>query len=97
MSNAAFDTLTIARDIEATGLKRAQAEAIATAIGAAGERAATKADIEISAKRLEDKVENCATRADIANLENRMLKVAVGIVVANTALTVGLLRLFGGG
>ena len=71
---------------------RAQAEAIATAIGAA-----TKADIEISAKRLEDKVENCATRADIANLENRMLKVAVGIVVANTALAVGLLRPFGGG
>ena len=39
------DTLTIARDLEASGLKREQAEAIASAIGKSEERVATKGDI----------------------------------------------------
>ena len=37
-----------------------------------------------------------ATKADIAGLKVDMLKLAIGIVAANTALTVGLLRAFGG-
>ncbi len=39
--------------------------------------------------------EGVATKADIAELKADMLKVAVGIVVANAALTVALFKLFG--
>ncbi len=39
------DTLTIARDLEASGIDRKQAEAIAAAIGKSEERTATKGDI----------------------------------------------------
>lgn len=40
------DTLTIARDLEASGIDRKQAEAIAAAIGKSEERTATKGDID---------------------------------------------------
>ncbi|MCY4222252.1 MAG: integrase [Thiotrichales bacterium] len=40
-----LDTLRTARDLEAAGLDRQQAEAIASAIGRADEQAATKADL----------------------------------------------------
>ena len=46
MSAAAFDTLSVARDLEAAGLDRGPAEAIARAISHGGERAATKADLD---------------------------------------------------
>ena len=45
MTTAAFDSLRAARDIEAAGLKRAQAEAIAEAIQRRNEHSATNADI----------------------------------------------------
>ena len=38
-----------------------------------------------------------ALKADIAALENRMLKVAIGIVVANAGITFALLKLAVGG
>ena len=38
-----------------------------------------------------------ALKADIAALENRMLKVAIGIVVANAGITFALLKLVVGG
>ena len=41
--------------------------------------------------------EGVATKADIAALENRMLKVAIGIVVANAGITFALLELVVGG
>lgn len=41
--------------------------------------------------------EGVATKADIAALENRMLKVAIGIVVANAGITFALLKLVIGG
>ena len=62
MSSRRFDTLATARDLEATGIERGQAEAIARAIGRDGERLATKDDIE----RLE-----AATRSDFERLEAR--------------------------
>ena len=46
MTAAAFDTLSTARDLEAAGIIRAHAEAIAQAINHGDERAATKADID---------------------------------------------------
>ena len=41
MSSRRFDTLGTARDLEATGIERGQAEAIAQAIGRDGEQLAT--------------------------------------------------------
>ena len=45
MATATFNPLAAARDIEAAGVERAAAEAIATAIAHGDERAATKADL----------------------------------------------------
>ena len=45
MTAPAFDTLATACDLEAAGLERRQAEAVASAIGNAGDRATTKADL----------------------------------------------------
>lgn len=44
--SAAFDTLSVARDLEAAGIERAHAEAIAKIVHHGDERAATKADLE---------------------------------------------------
>ena len=44
MTASAFDTLAMARDLEAVGLERRQVEAVA-AIGNAGDRATAKADL----------------------------------------------------
>ena len=46
MAATAFDTLQVARDIEAAGLERAQAEAIAQAIRQRGADDATKVDLQ---------------------------------------------------
>ena len=80
MSTAAFDTLQAARNLEAAGVEQRQAEAIASAIRDGQGELATKADLS----------------AGLAGLKVDMLKLAIGIVVANTALTVGLLKAFGG-
>ena len=58
MSAAAFDTLSAAQDLEAAGIERRQAEAIAKAINHGDERAATKAEL----------------RAELAALEARMYR-----------------------
>ena len=60
MSSRPFDTLETARDLEATGIERPQAEAIAQAIGRNGEQLATRSDFE----RLE-----AATRSDFERFE----------------------------
>lgn len=76
MTATSFDTLKAARDLEAAGVERSQAEAIAAAI--------------------RDSQGELATKADLAGLKVDMLKIAIGIVVANTGLTVGLLQVLGG-
>ena len=71
----AFDTLTTARDLEAAGLERRQAEAVASAIGNAGGHVATKADLE-----------HLATRADLY----RALWIQAGAIVAAIAALAGI-------
>ncbi len=46
MNAGAFDTLTAARDLEAAGMERQQAEAIAKVVSHGDERAATKSDLD---------------------------------------------------
>ena len=79
MNASTFDTLTIARDLEAAGVERRQAEAHAEAlreaVSANRNALVTKADLETA----------------IADLTADMLKVAigvaVGVVIANATLT----------
>ena len=82
MSIAAFDTLNSARALEAAGFERAQVEAITSAIGCTGERAATKADLE-----------PLATKANRSALETRLTNrscgttfVLAGIIIAGVKL-----------
>ena len=85
MSIVMFDTLAAARKLQASGVDsrqaEAQAEVIAAAVGNMHDDLVTKADLA----------------AAVSGLENRMLKVAVGlslaVVTGQTALTVGLLKL----
>ena len=70
MNASTFDTLTAARELEAAGLERRQAEAIAkTMRDAAGAEHG-----------------HLATRADL-------YQVALGIVIANAAITFSLVKL----
>ena len=94
MTDSAFDALAVARDLEDAGFDRQQAHAVARAIRDGRAGLAAMADLE-----------PLATRADFAALNGRMLRVAIGIVLARTALTAaltagltfGLLKMFGGG
>ena len=58
-----IDTLTTARDLEAAGIERKHAEAIATAIGRADEQAASKADL--AALRADTKADIAALRSEV--------------------------------
>ena len=87
MAATTFDALKAVRDLEAAGVESRQAEAIARAM-----RDAADADRE----DLVTKADIAVLKADVAALEVRMLKFGVGlgfgIVFANVALTVGLLK-----
>ena len=101
MSAAAFDTLSAARDLEAAGIDRNHAEAIAKVVHHGDERAATKADLDTAITGLKADLDTAitglkaATKADlytaIVSLKADMLKVAIGIaigvVIANATLT----------
>ena len=92
----AFDTLATAHALEAAGIGRQQAEAIASVVRQATdtnrEELATKADLATLKAELKAEFE---TR--IAALKADMLKLAIGIVLAtvlaNAALTAALLQL----
>ena len=77
MTAPAFDTLATARDLEAAGLERRQAEAVASAIGNAGDRTTAKADL--AALR-------AALRADFY----RTLWIQGGAIVATIAALAGI-------
>lgn len=77
---AAFDTLTAARDMEAAGMDRKAAEAVAGAIRAGQGDLATKGDV--------DTVRN-ATRADLAAVRSDIagLRWVAGINIAISLAT----------
>ena len=72
----AFDTIKAARYLEAAGLERTAAKAVAGVIQAGQGELATKADLA----------------ATIASLKVDMPKLVFTIVIANAAITFGLLR-----
>ena len=75
MTTIAFDTLAASRDLEAAGMERRHAEAVAEvtaqAAGAGRGELATKADIK-----------DFATKADLARLEARIYLALVGVIFA---------------
>ncbi len=98
MDTAAFDTLATARELETAGMDRDLAEVAALNMQKAGtahlDQLATKADLENHRVATKADLENhrLATRADLktglADLKADMLKVAIGIVIANAAFVV---------
>ena len=79
MPAANFDTLAAARNLEAAGIERGQAEAIVATIGHAGEEVATKADLE-----------PLATKAFVLQVA---LVIALANAALTAGLTVGLIKL----
>ena len=90
MTDAAFDTLAATRNLEAAGVTRAHAEAIADTVRQAAvadrDALATKADIT----HLEDKLE---TKADKADLYRALWMQTGAIVGAIFAAVVALVKL----
>lgn len=92
MSATVFDILSTARDLEAAGLERAQAEAIALALGRNRDDAATKADLAPLATKAEFAL--LATKVELAALETRMTNRFYGIAVALAGVIVASANLF---
>ena len=66
MNAGAFDTLSAARELEAAGVARPQAEAIAKAIAHGDERAATKSDLDTAVAGV--RMDITAVRSELATI-----------------------------
>ena len=81
MTSAAFDTLKAVETLREAGIEEAHAKAIANTMrDAVTEGVVTKADL----------------RAAVAELEAKMFRAGIGIVVANAGLTFAIVRFLGG-
>ena len=87
MTATTFDTLTVARDLEAAGFERRQAEAIAKAVHHGDERAATKADLDTAIGGVRSEV--ASLRSEVASVRSELATVrwVVGIQSAVTLAT----------
>ena len=95
MNTGNFDTLAAARELEAAGIDPRHAEAIVAVHRHAGEQVATRTDVSLVRADVTTAVADLRAefRTGLATLENRMLKVAYGIVLTNVTLTVALVKL----
>ena len=99
----ALDTLSVSQDLEAAGMAREHAEAVAHAVASAGEAArgdlAAKADLERVELGLRADLERVelGLKADLAAFETRMVRFGYGLALAvvglNVAAVFGLLKL----
>ena len=83
-----FDTLAVAQQLAAAGVARNQAEVIAKAIRDGLEKGYHFTTDQFRAGLAE-------VRAEIANLETRLVRWMVGTVIATATLTVDIVRLLG--
>ena len=97
MSTATFDTLTTAREVEAAGIERRQAEAIAEgmrrAISADRGDLATKADLADFATKADLAEFRAASRADLETLRSElrwMLAFQAALILAIAAKLFGI-------
>ncbi len=85
------DTLAIARDLRATELPAAQAEAIAAAIGrSVYDGVATKPDIEIIVQKID--ALDARLTAKIENARSSLLIWLMGIIVASVGVVIAVLK-----
>lgn len=85
------DTLAIARDLRATELPAAQAEAIAAAIGrSVNDGVATKPDIEIIVQKID--ALDARLTAKIENARSSLLIWLMGIIVASVGVVIAVLK-----
>ena len=83
MTATAFDTLSAAQDLEAAGIERKHAEAIAKVVNHGDERAATKADLDTATTALE---------ARMTNIEARMTTLEASMTTLEARVTATLYR-----
>ena len=88
MTTVTFDTLKFVKTLEAAGVEPKQAEAIADA-----QREAFAQLVEAS--ELATKNDIVVLRADIAEMKFDLLKWIVGLALAQTGITVSLIKLIG--
>jgi len=80
-----IDTLSIARDLKASELPAAQAEAIAAAIGrSVTDGVATKADLQVMEERLSARLESAKTQ---------LLIWLMGVIVATAGVLIAVVKL----
>lgn len=91
--SAAFDTLATAQDLEAAGIERRHAEAIAKAINHGDERTATKADLEQLRAATKADLARVAAGLDGLRSELGTMRWAIGLLAA-FVFAIGL-RIFG--
>ena len=92
MTAGRFGTLAAVRELEAAGVDPRHAKAIVSVQRRANEQFVTKADLAAAVAGL-----RAEFRTGLAALENRMLKVAFGFMLANVTLTVALVKLLRAG
>ena len=96
MNAVAFDTLSAARELEAAGIERRQAEAIAGTVRQATiadrEALATKADLVSLATKAD--LAGLVTKADLAGLVTKADLAAVRSELATIRWSIGLLAAF---
>ena len=89
--NMHFDTLATTRDLEAAGIERPQAEAIASAIGRTDEQLATKADItsmETNITTLKGDV--AVLKTDVSALKSDVFALKAGLIILEQRMTIRL-------
>ena len=96
MNAVALDTLRIAKRLRDAGFSEAQAESVTDSIreGVTGGDLATKADLDSAVARLESKIAGLDTK--IAQAQAETLKWMFGMMIAQGAFVVTLIRLFPG-
>ena len=83
-----FDVLAVARDLESSGFEKRRAKAAAAAVRDG--RAGLVATEDI--RRLEETLDNCATKADLAELRGefyRLLWIQTGVIASTIAAAAG--------
>lgn len=89
MTRPEFDVLAVARDLESSGIEKRQAKAVAVA-GRANLSASE--DIRRLEEKLEEKIDNCATKANLAELHGefyRLLWGRTGVIASTRAAAAG--------
>lgn len=86
-----IDTLSIARDLEATELPAEQAEAIAAAIGRSlNEGAASKADLDVVAHKIEAMEERLT--AKLEGVKSQLLMWLAGTIFAAAGVLIAVIK-----